>query len=267
MNNVLKAGRLLFAFSIIGMATQQIFYPEFRAIFVPRTPLWLPLPVICVYAFSLYLIMSCMAILLGKPRAVAILLGFVFILLFLTGHVPYRLSQELNNLGVWTVAIKCLAFGGGAFIASGSMKPGHPDFERFFNPIKDKLILLGVTLFSLMLMAFGIDHFLYTTGVSRMIPEWIPAGKFWTYFSGVALISSGTAILLRIKPGLAAILAGAMIFLWVVILHFPDAIRTPDMGNSNALTATFHALGFSGIAFMIAGLLVQKPEILRYGKE
>jgi hypothetical protein len=127
----------------------------------------------------------------------------------------------------------------------------------------EKLIPAGPVLFSLMLIAFGTDHFLYTTGVSRLVPEWIPGAVFWTYFSAVALIGSGAAILFRIKPTLIASLAGIMIFIWVFILHLPGAINTPGMGNSNALTASFHALGFSGIAFMIAGLLAEKPEVFR----
>ena len=97
-----------------------------------------------------------------------------------------------------------------------------------------------------------------------MVPTWIPGAVFWTYFSAVALIGSGISILFRLKHVLIAILAGIMIFIWIFILHLPSAINTPQMDNSNALTATFHALGFSGIAFMIAGLLAEKPEIFKF---
>ena len=121
MKNLIKAGRLLFCISIIGMATQQLFYPEFRAIFVPEMPTWLPLPPLWVYLFSFYLISSCIIIMAEKNRNVALILGVVLIVLFLSGHVPYRFSRLPNNLGMWTVAIKCLAFAGGAFVAAGSM--------------------------------------------------------------------------------------------------------------------------------------------------
>ena len=59
-------------------------------------------------------------------------------------------------------------------------------------------------------------------------------------------------------------LAGTMIFIWVCILHLPGALAQPDTANSYGLTATFHALGFSGIAFMIAGLASLYPEMLNY---
>lgn len=261
MGYVLKTGRTLFALSIIGMAAQQLFYPQFRAIFVPQTPVWLPFPEIWVYIFSFYLIASSIAIIKAKNPVIPVILGIVLFLLFLIGHIPYRLSQQPNNLGVWTVAIKCLAFAGGAFIATGAVplisRKGL--FGSYLNVITEKLIPLGIVLFSGMLILFGIDHFLYPTGVSRLVPKWIPNKLFWTYFAAIALIGSGSAILFRVKAKLASLLAGIMILLWVFILHLPSAIATPGMGNSNALTATFHALGFSGIACMIAGLLMQYP--------
>ena len=263
MKNLATAGRVLFALSLIGMAIQQLFYPEFRAIFVPETPTWLPLPKLWVYLFSFYLIGSCIIIIQGKNRNVALVLGGVLIVLFLIGHVPYRFSSLPNNLGMWTVAIKCLAFAGGAFVSAGSMPLAQHNSKSSITFFLQKLIPLGPVLFSLMLIAFGTDHFLYTTGVSRMVPAWIPGAMFWTYFAAVALIGSGTAILLRIKPQLIATLAGIMILTWVFILHLPSAINTPQMGNSNALTATFHALGFSGIAFMIAGVLTQNQHVFK----
>ncbi len=265
MINLTTVGRTFFSFSIIGMATQQLFYPVFRNLFVPETPSWLANPEIWVYLFSLFLIGSSVMILFGKNKNVPLILGLVFIILFLIAHVPYRLSQDLNNLGVWTIAIKCLTFAGGAFVAAGCMSSAQAEnVNSAWVSFSDTLTPVGALLFSLMLIAFGTDHFLYTTGVSRLVPEWIPFKVFWTYFSAVALIGSGTAILFRIRPQLIAILAGIMILIWVFVLHLPGALAEPETGSSHALTSTFHALGFSGIAFMVAGLLRQKPEVLSY---
>jgi len=33
------------------------------------------------------------------------------------------------------------------------------------------------------------------------VPSWIPNHLFWIYFAGIALIGSGIAIILKIKPG------------------------------------------------------------------
>jgi uncharacterized membrane protein len=166
---------------------------------------------------------------------------------------------------MWTIAIKCLAFAGGAFITTGSIRhTSRENLSPWWNVLGEKLIPIGTILFSLMLIAFGTDHFLYSTGVSRLVPQWISSKFFWTYFSGIALISSGTAILLKVQPHIIAALAGTMIFIWVFVLHLPSAFATPEIGNSHALTSTFHALGFSGIAFMIAGISSLGPDTLSY---
>ena len=56
------------------------------------------------------------------------------------------------------------------------------------------LLILGRIFFSIMLIVFGIDHFLYTEGVAKLVPGWIPGPVFWTYFGAVALIGSGVCI-------------------------------------------------------------------------
>lgn len=264
MEKLMIAGRGLFSLSIIGMALQQLFYPQFRSLFVPETPGWLPLPEVWVYLFSCYLIISSIIILTGKSRMISLITGGVFVALFLFFHVPYRFTQTPNNLGMWAIAIKCLAFAGGAFITTGLIRPAAGKNMSSRNVMVERLIPFGIILFALMLIAFGTDHFLYTTGVSRMVPHWIPGSVFWTYFSGIALIGSGIAILLKIRPNIIAMLAGTMILIWAFILHLPGALAMPDTGNSHALTSTFHALGFSGIAFMISGLSSLSPEKLNY---
>jgi uncharacterized membrane protein YphA (DoxX/SURF4 family) len=103
------------------------------------------------------------------------------------------------------------------------------------------------------MILFGIDHFLYADFVSKLVPMWIPGQLFWTYFAGVALIGSGIGIILKIKLKLVATLLGVMIFLWLIMLHIPRAIADPYGDKGNEVTSVFEALGFSGIAFVIAG--------------
>jgi uncharacterized membrane protein YphA (DoxX/SURF4 family) len=109
-----------------------------------------------------------------------------------------------------------------------------------------------------MLIAFGIDHFLYTEFVAPLVPGWIPGHVFWTYFGAVALIGSGVCIMFKIKVRLVSILSGIMLFLWFVILHIPRAIADPNIEKGNEITSVFQALAFSGIAFVIACIYKDK---------
>jgi hypothetical protein len=58
---------------------------------------------------------------------------------------------------------------------------------------------------------------------------------------------------LNIKRRLIATLLGIMIFIWVIILHIPKSIASPFDGMGGEVTSAFLALGYSGIAFVIAG--------------
>ena len=61
------------------------------------------------------------------------------------------------------------------------------------------MIPIGKIFFSITMISFGIDHFLYTGFVATLVPSWFADHNFWAYFAGVALIGSGVAIILEIK--------------------------------------------------------------------
>jgi hypothetical protein len=44
-----------------------------------------------------------------------------------------------------------------------------------------------------------------------------------------------------------------MLFLWVVLLHVPQAIADPCGNLGNEWSSLFQALAFSGVAFILAG--------------
>ena len=152
-------------------------------------------------------------------------------------------------MGTWTHAFKLLALAGGALVMAGSCEGRRSLSLRSI----EKLIRAGSIFFSVTMIVFGIDHFLYTEIVATLVPEWIPGHYFWTYFAAVALIGSGVAIILRIKLELIGSLLGLMIFLWFILLHLPRAFADPMSNIGNEVTSTFQALGFSGIALMVAG--------------
>jgi hypothetical protein len=155
---------------------------------------------------------------------------------------------------VWSNAFKALALSGGAFVVAGSFpeEKTNTGDEPLLMRLLGRVVPLGRVFFSITMITFGIDHFLYVSNVATLVPAWIPGHVFWTYFAGVALIGSGTAIILRIRLKLIGILLGTMIFLWFVLLHIPRAIADPSGLKGNEVTSVFEALGFSGIAFVLA---------------
>jgi len=253
MQNLIRAGRAFYGIGIAGIGVQQFIYSEFRPVILAYWPSGIPAPSIWAYIIGAGLILTGAIIVFGKrARVVSILLGIFLFLLFLCSHVYYQLylSPYDFHFGNWTNALKELAFSGGAFIMAASF----PETKSFIS--NRALLIIGRIFFSIMLVIFGYDHFLYTEFVATLVPGWIPGHTFWTYVGAVALIGSGLCILLKIQIRLVGVLLGITLLIWFVILHIPRAIADPYSGKGNEITSVFQALAFSGIAFVIAVIAV-----------
>jgi uncharacterized membrane protein len=256
MENLAKIGRWFYAISLVGLAGQQFYYGSFHPVFVPPFPSQIPGQIILVYLFSLFLIGAAVALVLEKEvRTIMLFLGGLLFALFLC-HIPFELLFDpgANQIGNWNYALKDLSISGSAFIVAGCYPDGQITGQKdkaFLRPL-EALIPFGSFFYSIMLVIFGIEHFLYAEGVQHLVPDWIPGHLFWTYFAAVALIGAGLAIIFRFKVKLVGILTGTMIFIWFLILHIPRAAVAPVTDKGNELSSVFESLGCSGIAFVIA---------------
>ena len=255
MKNFILAGRVFFGTGIAGIGIQQLFYGEFRPVWVSQWPGWIPWQSFWADLTGIVLIIAGLVICFRKnARTVSLFLGLGFLLFFCCFHMIYQIFISPDTLipGSWTNPFKELAFSGGAFCIAGSYaapgglpKTRQPSFSA-------NLIKLGPLFFSLMLVLFGIDHFLYAPFVAGLVPAWIPGHRFWTYFAGIALIGAGLCIGLKIQVRLVGVLLAVMLLLWVFLLHIPRAVADPSADKGNELTSVFEALAFSGIAWIIA---------------
>jgi uncharacterized membrane protein YphA (DoxX/SURF4 family) len=255
METLVIAGRKAFGICLIALGIQGLFYGDFDPVFLPDASSWLPLHTPLAYLWSVILIVAGLLIVLEKKaKEVSLVLGGIFLLLFLFSQVPHLLFVDPNgkSLGTWTRALKELAFSGGAFVVAGSYAHENIQPESQMILLLNKLIPFGRIFFSITMIAFGIDHFLYGEFVAGLVPAWIPGHIFWTYFAGVALIGSGIAIIAKFQLKLVATLLGTMIFLWFIFLHIPRAIADPYGSRGNEMTSVFQSFGFSGVAFVIA---------------
>ncbi len=97
----------------------------------------------------------------------------------------------------------------------------------------------------------GILHFPLAKYVAGLIPPWIPAHLFWTYFAAVALIAGGIGLNVPRTARLAATLSGIMLISWVFLVHIPLAISTHTVSE---VSRGFQALQDGAVAFMLAGV-------------
>ena len=243
-----RIGRIFYGIAIAAMGLTTIYYRDFPYFLMPPNHAWISDHPILVYLSGAFLLLAGVCIALEKKlRAASLLLGIVLGVIFCFYFIPYQLMVSPKNahFGDWENAAKELALVGGAFVIAGVRKLAVP----------------AIIVYALTILSFGIDHFLYAKQAMGYIPAWIPYKLFWMYFCGLALLGSSIAIILNINRRLFAFLLGTMIFIWVVILHFPKSIAAPIAENAGEITSGFLALAYCGIAFVIAGAAPKIPTI------
>ncbi len=235
MNHLSQTGRYCFGGAVAASGLMQVINGEFVRL-VPKLPAWIPVQSAWPMVTGGLLVLIGCSLLTGYRVRIAAL---VLAVLLLGSFLGQRIPEILSNPGVgfmWTNPIKVLAlFGGAMILACGD----------------GIALLLAAWLLGIFLLICGVQHFDYAGFVDTLVPAWIPPGpRFWTYFSGTALLAGGIGVLLPKTRRLAGMLSGVMIFLWVVLLHVP---RTIQIKSAFELAGVFEALAIAGVAWILAG--------------
>jgi hypothetical protein len=254
---VIKAGQVAYAICLAVMGLLQLIYGNFRLALLPEWPSRIPGLVVCARLAGAALVAAGIAIVLRKRgREVALIVGGVFLASVLFCQLPYTLlirSRSLN-LFSWGGPFDALVMAGCSFVVAASFPEDTRNAEHKSPLIRllEKAVPFGRIFFCITIIRFGAGHFLHTTHDAALIPSWIPWHIFWIYFTGAALVGSGTAIILNFNLRPIATLLGIMLFLWVVMLHIPRAVADPYSGQGNEIESAAHALADSGTALLIA---------------
>ena len=121
---------------------------------------------------------------------------------------------------------------------------------------KEKVLILGRVFFAVPMAVFAAQHFTTTKFVAQLIPSWIPAHVFWTYFVGTALLAAALSIAIKKQARLAATLLGTMLILFELLLHIPHIMAHPR--DLLMWAVAFRDLSFSGGALAFAATQTEK---------
>jgi len=237
----LNLGRYLFALSVVASGIYQLVTGHYVNL-VPVNPARLP-PAWQPYLFGVLFVLVGVGLLLRRTvSAAAITLAALLLVLFFGFGLPVALAHASTGY-VWVDPLMTLALLGGVSLAAarGDGSTGSSLATRFVP------MALGA-----FLAYCGALHFPYAKYVASLIPPWIPAHMFWTYFAAIALIAGGIGVLVPRTARLAATLSGVMLFSWVFLVHIPLAINTHTVSE---ISRGLQALSDSAVAFMLAGTL------------
>ena len=116
-----------------------------------------------------------------------------------------------------------MSFGGAGWILAGNAIDG------WSGQGKGTLITVGRVFVTMAVIVFGIEHFLYATGLpgvplEKQMATWIPGRMLIDYVTGAALLVAGGSILLNRKTRTVSTCLGGWILLMVLVIYGPVLI-------------------------------------------
>ncbi|KAF2512819.1 hypothetical protein EYY60_06840 [Flavobacterium zhairuonense] len=262
MKELIKIGRIFFSIGVVALGIHQLILKDFRSEILAPFPAWahqnsiFPILVGIILILAGIIISGVFKIKFIDTKKVCLYLGFGFLISVLVSHLPYMImlsAEKTPDFQVWINAIEALTYSGGAFVMAGSFTENNSaGDEKNFTSVLEKLIPCGCVFYSILIIIFGLSHFAFANFIATMVPKWLPAPMFWTYFFGVALVVSGISIIFKILLKPISLLLALTLLLFFLFFHIPDAIANPSAGSGNEIVRAFVCLLFCGIALVIA---------------
>ncbi|HEY1838493.1 MAG TPA: hypothetical protein VGG36_12610 [Rhizomicrobium sp.] len=251
---IIGIGQVVFALALIGLGILGLRYDDFAMSWQPVPP-GIPFHNALAYASAALLLLTGIGLFFARTAPLSALLEtinlFAWILLLRAdGIIAHPLSGGRwlgvgENLvlaaGAWTLWILCARIDGKSLL-------------RFATG--DRAATIARILFGIALPLIGQSHIVFCTQTAALIPGWIPAHTFFAYFTGVADIVAGIAVILMILPRLAAMLAAVMMSLFTILIWIPAVISAPT--DRLSWTALMASTAISGGAWIVADSLRDK---------
>ena len=87
---------------------------------------------------------------------------------------------------------------------------------------------VAIVILAIVMAVFGIYHFMNPGNLAAYVPNYLPGGEIWVYVVGAAFVLAAISFITNIKVKLAGYLLAAMLFLFVLTIHFPNYLNSGD---------------------------------------
>jgi len=88
---------------------------------------------------------------------------------------------------------------------------------------------IAIFLLAIVLIVFGIEHFVHPRNMLIYVPTWIPGGIVWVYIVGAACILVAISFLVNRMVKTTAYLLALLLFCFVFGVHLPNYLNTADL--------------------------------------
>ncbi|HEY6119497.1 MAG TPA: hypothetical protein VIV66_06025 [Pyrinomonadaceae bacterium] len=262
VDKILPFGRLFFAIPIAVFGSEHFTATANVASLIPH---WIPAHTFWVYLVGIAFICAAVSIaVLIQARLAAALVGMTMLIFVCVMDIPGVVAQPGNRF-FWALALRQLAFSGGAFafaMSPWSLRQRQPSRTQSMAAVSAiPRFFVGIpSLF------YGVEHLLhpeYVPGVplQKLTPEWIPGRIFLSYFVGLILILAGVCLLVNKKTRMAATSLGITILLTVLWIYLPMLLTAPT--DVVALNFFFDTLLFCGTILLLANAMDKETAAAR----
>ena len=229
-----------------------VFGPQLVRDLVPR---YMPWRMFWVYFVGCALIAAALSVATGKSvRWSGLLFGVMMFLFVAMIHLRGALVRPHDRI-IWTIVVRETSFGGAGLILAGTATDGWSASGR------RTLVAVGWVCVLLAAVVFGVEHFLYPTGLPgvplvKQMPAWLPGRVLIDYVTGAGLLVLAGSMLLAKNTRTVAAALGAWLLLLVVAMYGPillAALLQPNAGvKVEAINYFADTLLFTGIILALA---------------
>ncbi len=111
----------------------------------------------------------------------------------------------------------------------------------------------AIYMLALVMIVFGIQHFLHPRDLVNYVPDYLPGGIIWVYFVGAAFILVAIAFITNRMVKAAGYLLAAILIIFVLTLHLPNYLNSGDKGlKQSALISILKDTAIACFALYIA---------------
>jgi uncharacterized membrane protein len=240
LDKLLVLGPIFVAASLALFGAEHLAGAQFV---MQAVPPWMPGPLFWTYFVGVALIAAATSIIAGNQvRLSATLLSLMIFLFVVLIHVPNVVKNPGDRI-LWAVALRDLAFAGGAWALAG----GGSRWS----------IIVGRVCIGIPLVFFAVEHFLhpeFVPGVplEKLTPAWIPVRAVWGYLTGALLLAGGISLLANRWARTALTWLGVEITLLVLLIYLPIVVAANQPQMIEALNYIADTLLFGGIILVMA---------------
>ncbi|MBX3240343.1 MAG: hypothetical protein KIT80_02165 [Chitinophagaceae bacterium] len=112
---------------------------------------------------------------------------------------------------------------------------------------------IAICLLAIVMIVFGILHFLKPDNMLVYVPLYLPEGIMWVYFVGIAFILAALSFILNRYVSLAGYVLALLLVLFVLLIHIPNYLNSGDpILRETALVNALKDIALAAFAMYIA---------------